>query len=394
MLCGIAGYGANKVTVEIRNSWTTLRNEVVEMDASPILKKLNAGATSLRVRDNKGRELPSQLTYDGKLLVDVSVPARGMIRVTVEKGSPQPFGPWVFGRQYPSRKDDFAWENDKCIYRIYGPALQRSGEKSYGTDVWVKNTPELVVDQRYKAYTEGLERMRQMRKQGADEAEIKKVNNSINFHLDHGNGNDPYKVGPTLGCGAPALMDGGKLAFPWCYRDYKVLDNGPLRLTVQFDYAPKTVFGESAVAEHRVMSLDKGTHFCRQTVWYDGMSHPHQFATGVVVHEEDSASYRLGKDYVQYADPTDNPKRNKHTRVFVAVLFPHGITQTFFQAQKAKGGAVGHALGVKDDYRGEKTTYYFGSAWSGFDVKSQAEWQICIERQLKAVKEPMQITIL
>lgn len=63
----------------------------------------------------------------------------------------QPKAPkrYVYGALYKIRKDDIGWENDKGIYRVYGPALQRSGEKAYGVDVWVKNTPELVMNDRY-----------------------------------------------------------------------------------------------------------------------------------------------------------------------------------------------------------------------------------------------------
>ena len=393
VLSSLAIRAAKKVTIEIRNNDSQPRSEVVEIDVAGIYQKLGVNSSSLVVTDGKGSEMPSQQTHDGKLLVDVTVPAAGVLNLKVVKGTPRPCGPWVFGKQYPQRLDDFAWENDKCIYRAYGPALQRKGEKAYGYDVWVKNTAELVLDQRYTAYTEGQEKMRQLRKESGHETEIKQIDHNINFHIDHGNGNDPYKVGPTLGCGVPALMDDGQLAFPWAYKDYQILDNGPLRLTVRFDYPQRKLAGEQAVTEHRLMSIDKGSRFCRQTVWYDGLTCKHQIASGVVIHAEDSTSYQLGKDYVQYADPTDNPKRNKHTKVFVAALFPYGAVKTMYLPGKAKGGATGHVIGVAADYQGERYTYYFGSAWSGCEIKTQEEWKTCITETLQRLKTPLEIRI-
>ena len=52
------------------------------------------------------------------------------------------------------------------------------------------------------------------------------------------------------------------------------------------------------------MSLDRGTHFNRMTVWYDGIKQPMGFASGVVLHGNQSLV--LGKNYVHYADPTYN----------------------------------------------------------------------------------------
>ncbi len=61
-----------------------------------------------------------------------------------------PQEPLVFGRAIPERKDDFAWENKVVAYRIYGPALEATGEISSGIDVWSKRIPNFVVDSFYK----------------------------------------------------------------------------------------------------------------------------------------------------------------------------------------------------------------------------------------------------
>ena len=55
------------------------------------------------------------------------------------------------------------------------------------------------------------------------------MSRAISYHIDHGNGMDCYAVGPTLGGGTAALMPDSAIVYPYCYKDYEILDNGPLR---------------------------------------------------------------------------------------------------------------------------------------------------------------------
>ena len=57
-------------------------------------------------------------------------------------------------------------------------------------------------------------------------------------------------------------------------------------------------------------------------------------------------------------------------------------------------GTVGHAVGILKDYRsGQRFTYYFGSAWSKNDVRTQREWQLRIDEFLDALAQPLQVTV-
>jgi len=199
---------------------------------------------------------------------------------------------------------------------------------------------------------------------------------------------DLYKVGPTLGCGTPALLVDNQLIYPYCYKDYEILDNGPMRTTVLLNYHPTVVNGDT-LTEHRLLQLDKGSNFNKLTVWYDGITAPVTLASGVVIHSEDKESVVLGKDFVQYADPTDNVKFN-NCQLFVATLYPDGISHTEKRLfDHPSGGNEGHALGLQKDYRGEKFTYYFGSAWSKYDVRSQLEWQQRIDWTMRRIRQPL-----
>ena len=394
LMLPMTSWAGKTVTITVTNDENEQRQELVEIDLKTIVDKLALGEDdAFVVRNAFGQQVDYQVTYDGKLLIDVSVRPCGKAQFTVSKGVPEPMKTWVKGKMYPTRKDDIAWENDRGAYRVYGPALQRTGEKSFGMDVWTKNTPEIVVEDRYTADYDGniLKNIYHKKGQG-DKWRDEDLHTS--FHLDHGNGLDCYSVGSTLGCGTPALMDGNTLIYPYCYKDYEILDNGPLRFTVALTYHPAKVKKDENVVEHRIMSLDKGSNFNKITVWYEGLTKPCDFASGVVIHSEDKESVVLGSNYVHYADPTDNPAKHNF-QVYVAALFPYGDVKTkMLKYDTPNKGIEGHALGIlKKLENNQKYTYYAGSAWSKADVRTQREWQVRIDSFLNAIAMPLEVTI-
>jgi hypothetical protein len=385
---------AQEVTITVTNDEKCQRQEVVEVDADAVFQKLGLAKDGKFIMKNAlGQEVGYQLTYDGKLLIDASVRPCGSAVFTVKPGIPQPMKVFVTGKQYPERVDDIAWENDRTAYRVYGPALQRSGERAFGVDVWLKNTPDLEVSKRYATELGNHSQIEALKAAGKTD-EAFQVEIATTYHFDHGYGLDCYKVGPSLGCGAPALMDGKELILPYCYASYKILDNGPLRFTVELTYNPTEIKGDKNVVEHRIISLDKGSNFNKAIVWYDGLSKARDVAAGVVVHAEDTESVVLGKNFVQYADPTDNPSK-QNFQIFVATLFPEGdVTTTKLMSKKPANGIAGHAVGVLKNYKsGNRFTYYFGSAWSKNDVRTQREWQLRIDEFLEALATPLHVNV-
>ncbi len=384
---------AGNVVIRVTNPTSIQRHELVSTDVSLLRKTMKIDSNEpFIVRNAAKNEVPYQITYDGKLLIDVVVHPKETASLTVSNGTPSKMKESVKGALYKIRKDDIAWENDRGAYRVYGPALQRTGEQSFGIDIWVKNTPDLVVEQRYLLDAEGNKIGDKLTKEGKKEA-ADSVDRASSFHLDHGNGMDGYGVGPTLGCGTPALMNGGKLVYPYCYKTYKILDNGPLRFTVELVYNSTTIGENTNVVEHRIISLDKGSNFNKMEVWYEGLSHLYDVASGVVLHGQEDRVV-LGKNYVQYADPTDAPKRN-NSEIYVACLYPNGNVTTMIQKEdKSKGINASHALGINKGYKqGDKFVYYFGSAWSEYDCRSQAEWQLRINEYLESLKNPLIVEI-
>ncbi len=371
---------AQKVQVTITNPSDQQRQEIVEIRLNDICQKMGVETTGQLVVHNAiGQEITSQKSYDGLLLFAVSMQPKGTARYTISKGQPSVYHSFVQGRVYPERLDDLTWENDRSIYRMYGPALQRRGEKSFGTDVWVKNTPELVAEYRYKLHMDGWHQGDSLKKAGKKE-EGEALFRNTSFHLDHGYGMDVYSVGATLGCGAPALMSNGELIYPWCWQQCRILDNGPLRFTAELTYGTT----DKGTTEHRLIALDKGSHFNKITVWYDGIKKPTPLAAGVVLHGKDNIV--INDDYVLYADPTDNPKVHQ-SQIFVGTLFPDGVDKT-----TVLEGKTNHAIGIVNNYKGERYTYYFGSAWSIYDMPSIKHWQLTADEFLLRLKQKLVVT--
>lgn len=148
----MASCGQEKgVTVSVSNPLNIDRTEeIVEISTEDILGKLKLDdKAEFIITDENNTEIPYQLTADGKIIFPATVKGGATVSYKFMKGQPSHVNTLVYGRQYPERLDDIAWENDKAAYRAYGPALQKTGEKAYGYDVFTKSVSELVVEDRY-----------------------------------------------------------------------------------------------------------------------------------------------------------------------------------------------------------------------------------------------------
>lgn len=373
VICGIAlfAFPACALTVEISNPLPEARvGEIVEIPAS--LPGLT-GPTYV-VYDANGREIQSQLTYDGKLIFPVTVDSLGTVRVSVLEGKPsQKFPVYVGGRQYPERKDDLAWENERSAYRAYGPALERSGERAFGYDIWSKSVAYPILEQRY--YDDRVRR--------------------ISFHEDHGNGQDDYAVGPTLGGGTAALLDkSGKIVYPYCYKEYEILDNGPLRFTVSLEYNPVKVDGAD-VTETRLISLDSGSWLNKTKLRYEGLKGKSRLVQGIVVHTNNPKAWSASEKghYVANQDINQHPERNNGT-VFVGIVSPASDTFRFMPMAEDVKDAEGHVVAVGDYQPGEEFTYWWGSGWSKGGVADGKEWESILATQSRHIANPLKIKII
>lgn len=384
-------------TVSVKNTLAFDREELVEVPMAAITERLPlVGDEQYVVTDGEGNEVSYQISHDGNLMFAATVKGGATETYAVTVGTPADVPAAVYGRHYPERVDDIAWENDLTAYRCYGPALQRSGEKAYGYDVWVKNTPMLVVEERYanelNPDTQAeIAALRKARKY----AEADELYHSVSYHVDHGNGNDCYKVGPTLGGGVAALLDKeGNIVYPYCWKEYEIMENGPLRFMVKLTYNPQVVDGDTVV-ETRIVSLAKGSQLNKTVVAFQGLDGSHRIVAGVVVHPENTTDYVLAqqKGYIGYKDLTDNI-HNGNGEIYVGIVSPtmqEATLQAFGPKEAAQRGATGHILATSTINGADTFTYWWGSAWSKAGWNSLDEWSTYLDDYAKAVAAPFEV---
>ena len=364
---------SESVTVTIANPLAIERTgEMVEIPVNDIYTQLNLSDTAqFVIYDEKAQEVPYQLTYDEKVIFPVSVASKASVNYTVQQVTPSLVNAVVYGRCYPERLDDIAWENDRAAYRAYGPALQKSGEKAYGYDVFTKS-----VEDRYAMELDSASRaeIKALREAGKKE-EADSLSRAISYHIDHGNGMDCYAVGPTLGGGTAALMPDSAIVYPYCYKDFEILDNGPLRFTVKLVFNPLVVKNDSNVVETRIIQLDKGSQLNKTTVSYEYLTQATPVAAGLVLHaaNPEGYAYDAAKGYISYADPTTNAEAGNGI-VYVGAVFPASVQTTTQLFEKPVGDALGHVLGISTYEPGNDFVYYWGSGWSKYGFEKAEDW--------------------
>ena len=390
---------ADRVTITVSNPLTKARVEVVEVDFSVLKKKL--GTEQIIVTDADGKEIPSQLTWNGKLIFQAGVGAKGKSLYYVKKGTPHQYEVRAKGRLFTERQDEFGWENDRVAYRVYGHG------GAVGYDLFNKSTSDLMLEYWYAS--EQNQEMRSVSKQLHDRGYhdlADQVYNAFCYHIDHGKGMDCYTVGPTLGGGANALLKAdGSLFMPQCYKTFEILDQGPLRFTVKFTYPTQDYEGEQ-VTETRIISLDAGTHFNRVTLSYEGLTKPVQMASGTVIHKSNPSAYVLSQEsgYLGYEDLGDpsvyNAKYKEELsqqmgKIYIGLLYPDKAIKVSYQ-QRENGIATGHILATTTYKPTTSYTYYFGSGWDknpSTNFHSLTDWEAHLSDAAKGVRNPLKVTI-
>ncbi len=253
----------------------------------------------------------------------------------------------VTGRGYPERNDDLAWENEFVAFRAYGPKTQRRGERGYGYDIFLKRgTRKPVLDMMYAYQLD--------------------PNDERTYHKDYGYGMDCYAVGPTLGAGVTALLEGDSLLYPWCYDKVDILRDGPRRFEARLTFAPAVVGGDT-VTETRLISLDAGSRLNCTKVVYGGLKHPVELATGIVLHDE-AGAVTTNPRWVSYVDPTQGPDNGK---VFMGIVF---AKQPSVTRRLDTVDGKSHVVGITRYNPGDTLTYYWGYAWDRTDITTLKQW--------------------
>lgn len=399
LLCSACGESKTALTVTVSNPLSLPRTgEMVELPMAEISDELHLADTAqLVVLDDKGEQVPYQITYDDKLIFPATVKADGTATYTIQSGTPNEVPVVACGRAYPERADDMAWENDLVGFRAYGPALQARGERGFGYDLFTKRgTTEPVLEDMYakELDPQSWKQVNELRK--TDKKAADALVQTFSYHVDHGYGMDCYAVGPTLGAGVAALMPNDSIVYPWCYKQGEVLDNGPLRFTVKLTFNPMTVGTDTAVVETRLISLDAGSHLNRTAVAYTNLTKTLPIGTGIVLHEPDGAVVTdAANGYITYVDPTTGPDNGK---ILMGAAFPADVKEAkavLFSPdeKKLRNNADGHVLALSEYEPGSEYVYYWGFAWNRADIRTPEAWNQYMADFARKLRNPLQVQV-
>lgn len=309
-----------------------------------------------------GTPIPSQI-FEGKLLFQSDF-LPGQTKTFTLSDSPGPAFPVrAYGRYVPERMDDYAWENDRIAFRIYGPALMLKPPKgqgliSSGIDVWLKRTRNLVLDKWYK---------------------------SGNYHTDRGEGLDNFHVGTSRGCGGIAVMANEKFSTSQNWATQKTLAVGPIRTVVELTYSPWKCGDGVSVAETRRIILDAGANLNRFESRFDiSGTNVVTVAVGMGVSKAIQHSGTLVGSCAQgFFANWENVKKN-HGSTATAILIPGAAGET-----KDKD----HVYLTSLARPAELFVWYAGAGWSlSGDFADAAAWTSCVEQVRARLKTPLKIT--
>ena len=387
------------LTVTVSNSLPIERQgEMVEIPMDKVVKELGLADTAqVVVWDKDGVEVPYQITYDDKLIFPASVAAESSNTYTLQIGNPENVSVKACGRVYPERMDDIAWENDLIGCRAYGPTLQKRGERGFGYDLFTKrSTTEPVLEEMYAMQNspENWAKVNELRK--TDPKAANELVQTFTYHVDHGYGMDCYAVGPTLGAGVAALMVDDTIVYPWCYKDYEILDNGPLRFTLKLEFHPLKVKEDTTVVETRIITLDTGSHLNRTVVSYSSLQESLPVVTGIVLHDTIGAVVTDAKNgYMTYVDPTTGPGQGK---IFMGAAFPEDIIDAKIvlfpeEEKRSRNNAYGHALAVSEYEPNGEYVYYWGFAWDQADIQTPEAWNEYMKDFAQKVRTPLKVRV-
>ncbi len=255
----------------------------------------------------------------------------------------------VYGRYVPERKDDFAWENEYAAFRMYGPAL-KAENPSNGVDLWLKASPELVVDSfYYREHVLGLP-----------------------YHINYGKGLDCYKVGHTCGAGGLIVLANGQTWIGGPYDRWTILEQTPERFVFRLEYDSLLVDGH-ILQESITITAKAGQLQNKAEVVLTG-NYPGEMLVGGGIYLHDTVDYYLTIPEVGYVFYEEDALSDK-TAAKMNYDFNGSTSQGRIQLSVKTPGATqtdiidGNLIAVRPYQLGDTLTYFFGATWSEWKEK-------------------------
>jgi unsaturated rhamnogalacturonyl hydrolase len=262
--------------------------------------------------------------------------------------------PTAFCRFVPERMDDFAWENDRVAFRMYGPELWKNPAKQCGSgiDVWVKKVRYPIIDKWMK------DKLKDSR-----------------YHIDTGEGADFYKVDKTLGCGGLGFWVNDNLLINRHFVTQKVIQGNGERIEFELTYAPLEVDGKT-ITETKRISMEMGSNLFKVENSFAISGGGSVMVAVGIVRRAGKDEVRNGPNWIGYAEPPG--PENGQTYCGVVLSSPGTFKQT-----------PDHVLMLAPVKDGQTLTYHAGAAWSkGLDFKNASQWMEYLREQSAKSNSP------
>lgn len=366
------------VEVQVKNKLNFDRNEIVGVlrnKLEGLLKNNSEKNIRIKLKDSGEFVRTQWVDYnmDGKadeLLFQARVKANSEANYLVVIDTVrEPLSRAVtYSRFVPERIDDYAWENNRVAFRAYGPIAQQlveegkeGGTLSSGIDLWLKKVEYSIIDSWYK----------------------KNVQNPGYYHIEHGEGYDPYHVGASRGTGGAGIWDEDNLQVAKNYISYKTIATGPLRTIFELTYAPWSSYG---VHETKRISLDLDSNFSKFEVNYSADKPIPNYTIGITLHDKKGeVNINKMKGWFRHWEPMDN--------AFIGegiIVNPELVSHAFANDSKVQDQS-NLLIVTKPEM---KLTYYAGFAWTGSQQVSEVtQWDELLNKQSEIVQSPLQVVI-
>lgn len=352
-------------TIEIK--WSDVSVSVPSATPDKIEVTEDGKAIASQVVDADGDGKPDQLVFQTDF-----EPKQSKTFEIKASDSPQKFESKVFGRYVPERYDDFAWENDKVAFRVYGKALETVEPGSSGIDTWQKLPGHMVINKWYAAA---------------------EAPNKMSYHTNHGEGLDGYKVGKGRGDGGAAIWIDGKMYDSGIkgWRTQKVLANGPVRFMAILGYEPFDA-KDAKITETRILTLDAGSQLNRiDDIFTSDKGGDLTVGIGLAKHDKPGDAKAIEKDgIIRYWDAADIEKKDTtkdNGQVGTgAVIDPKNIQDVAMDKEQT--------LILAKAKSGEPVRYWAGSCWDrAGEIKDVAAWDQYLENISKRIQSPIEVTL-
>ncbi|MEE9364423.1 MAG: DUF4861 family protein [Cellulophaga sp.] len=330
------------------------------------------------IKDMQTKELETTQTVDSdgdgimdQLLFQPEITANSENRyavVIIQPNQQLEVEDYCYSRFVPERTDDYAWENNKVAFRVFGPTAQKMKEEaipggtlSSGVDAWLKRVSHPIINNWYK----------------------KEIETEGTYHEDTGEGLDNFHVGISRGVGGLAIKKNNTYYFSKNYTKWKTITTGPIRTSFYLEYKDWDADG-TAIKESKIISLDYGNNLSKFETTIIGSD---IIAAGLTLHKKDGiVTTNMEKGWISYWQHHENSELGM---AIVANPSSFSDYEKYDVEAKDLSNLYAH-LKVSEN----KIIYYAGFGWkeSG-QFKNRKEWETYLGVFAKKIITPLEVEV-